>query len=170
VTWSASGGGAIDANGVYTASSPGTFTITARSLADSTKIATATVTVSTKGKDKDKENVKDGKEQPEKIFLSIVESKTRIKDLEVLNPVTPVNVINRPLGGVVNPLPVFHLNQPPAVGPSPILISRFAVPAAAPAGEAAPAAEAAPATEPGNAFIQPEERPEVGLEIKPRNG
>jgi hypothetical protein len=47
VTWSTSGGGSIDALGVYTAPSSctGSCTVTATSVADGTKSATATVTV-----------------------------------------------------------------------------------------------------------------------------
>ncbi|HXC17094.1 MAG TPA: hypothetical protein VNV60_06610, partial [Holophagaceae bacterium] len=45
VTWSVNGGGSISATGVFTASSQGTWTVTATSVADPTKSATATVMV-----------------------------------------------------------------------------------------------------------------------------
>lgn len=45
VTWSVSGGGSISAAGVFTASTKGAWTVTAKSLADPTKTATTTLTV-----------------------------------------------------------------------------------------------------------------------------
>ncbi len=43
--WSVSGGGSIDANGVFTATMAGTFTVTAASRADQTKTSSTQVTV-----------------------------------------------------------------------------------------------------------------------------
>jgi len=45
VTWSATSVGTVDANGVFTAVTPGTGTVTATSVEDKTKSASATVTV-----------------------------------------------------------------------------------------------------------------------------
>src|SRR5262245_800757 len=46
VTWSADEGGSVTASGLYTApSTPGTYHVVARSVADPTKSATATITV-----------------------------------------------------------------------------------------------------------------------------
>ncbi len=45
VTWSVSGGGSIGSNGVFTASTAGTFTVTATSVADPSKSSSTSVTV-----------------------------------------------------------------------------------------------------------------------------
>jgi hypothetical protein len=45
VTWSAASAGTVDTNGVFTAVSPGTGTVTATSVEDKTKLASATVKV-----------------------------------------------------------------------------------------------------------------------------